>query len=274
MKNFRNLFLCIFGLSLLAAGSAYAATTQGYVHEVSGDVQAAIGAGKPVAVLKNQELENNTTITTGPNSNIVLKFVDGTVIALNQNTSFQIQKYDYNEKAPSTMTAAFAMLRGGLRAITGAMSARNRDGFKLATPNATIGIRGTEFFAQLVNPLFVQVVAGSVSVSNAAGIATFAAGQTASVASATSLATSIPAVPAGTFGTLPSVPVPPAVPAPVPAGAGAGGAAGSSASGAAAGGITTGAAVGMAAAAAAAAIAISGDSNTPTGTTGTTSAAP
>lgn len=271
MKIIQKFFPASIGVYMfLAAGLLYA--QQGYVHEVSGDVQAVLGTGNPVKVEKNQTLANNTTITTGPNSTAVLKFVDGTVIALNQNTSFQIQKYDYNEKSPSTMTAAFSMLRGGLRAITGAISSRNRDGFKVATPNATIGIRGTEFLAQMVNPLFVQVVSGSISVGNAAGIATFAAGQAASVTSATTLATSIPAVPAGTFGTLPSVPVPPAVPGPVPVPAAAG--AGSTAAGAAAGGVTGGVAVGAAAAAAAAAAAITAGSDNPTGTTGTTGTAP
>jgi len=262
-------FIC-FAIGLVATMNGYAAASQGYVHELSGDVQVAVGPGKPIPVTKNQLLENNSTITTGPNSNVVLKFIDGTVIALNQNTSFIIQKYEFDEKAPSAMTAAFAMLRGGLRAITGAMSSRNRDGFKLATPNATIGIRGTEFLAQLVNPLFVQVLSGSVSLSNAAGIATFAAGQSATVASATSLAASIPAVPAGTFGTLPNVPVPPAVPAPLPA------AAGSAASGAAAGGVTTITTVGAAAAAAAAAAAVASrsDNSGPSGTSGTTGTTP
>jgi len=261
----------LFGLMLLASSQVYAAAAQGYVHELSGDVQARIGAGKPVAVAKNQGLVNDTTITTGAKSNVVLKFLDGTVIVLNENTSFQIQKYEYNEKSPSTMSALFSMLRGGLRALTGAISGKNREGFKLATPIATIGIRGTEFMAQLVNPLYVQVAAGSISVTNVAGVASFAAGQSGIVATSTSLGAAIPAVPGGTFGALPSIPVPPAVPGPIPAGASAGGAGGAGAAGAAAGGVS-GAAIGAAAAAAAAAAAIAGGSDSPpTGTTtGTT----
>lgn len=270
MVRMRHGLTAFLGIFLWVTTQSFAATPQGYVHEVRGDVRVAVGSAPPVAIEKNRGLVNNSTITTGPNSNAVLKFIDGTVIALNENTSFQIQKYEYNAQSPSTMSALFSMLRGGLRTITGAVSAQNRDAFRLTTPTATIGIRGTEFLAQLVNPLFVQVVAGSVSVSNAAGVATFAAGQSVSVASATSLATSIPAVPAGTFGTLPSIPVPPAVPAPVPAAVGAG-AGGSAAAGAAAGGIS-GVAVGAAAAAAAAAVAAGGGggASSPSGTTGTT----
>lgn len=253
----------LFGIFFWVAAQSFAAAPQGYIHEVRGDVRIAVGSAQPVTAEKNRGLVNNATITTGPNSNAVLKFIDGTVIALNENTSFQIQKYEYNAQSPSTMSMLFSMLRGGLRAITGAVSAKNRDAFRLATPTATIGIRGTEFMAQLVNPLYVQVTSGAVSLSNAAGVATFAAGQSATVASSTTLATSITAVPPGTFGTLPGMPVPPAIPAPVPAAASAGSAA--------AGGIS-GVAVGAAAAAAAVAAAVAGGgSDTPaTGTTGTT----
>jgi hypothetical protein len=75
-------FLFVFaGLGLLSSLSAYAAAAQGYVHEVRGDVQTVLGSGKSVKTEKNQSLTDNTTITTGANSNVIIKFIDGTVIA-------------------------------------------------------------------------------------------------------------------------------------------------------------------------------------------------
>lgn len=165
------------------------------------------------------------------------------------------------------MSALFSILRGGLRALTGALSSRNRESFKLATPVATIGIRGTDFMVQMVNPGYLAVTQGLVSVTNGAGTATFGAGSTAVVPSFTTLATSIAAVPAGTFGTLPQMTLPPAVPGPVPVPGAA--AAGTSAAGAAAGGITGGVAVGIGAAAIAVGAAAGGGSKNTTGTTGT-----
>lgn len=263
----RFLFCVFLGLGLLAPGAAYAAAAQGYVHEVRGDVQAVVGGGKPVKAEKNQYLNDNTTITTGANSNAVIKFIDGTVIALNQNTSFTIQKFDYNEKAPSTMTALFSMLRGGLRVVTGAMSQKHREGFKLSTPSATIGIRGTEFMVQRINPTYLSVINGAASVSNAAGSAVISAGQFGFVASATSLPAVIPALPPNVlnvFGNLPGLPLPPAVPGALPSVGGLG------AVNTAAGGLS-GAGIGAAAAAAAAAAAVAGGGSSPAaGTTGTT----
>ena len=266
MFQIRHWVLGFAGLLLIPAASAWAAA-QGYVHEIRGNVQAAAGTSKPVKLEKNQSLADNTTITTGPDSNVVIKFIDGTVIALNQNTAFTIQKYDFNEKSPSTMTALFSMLSGGLRVVTGAMSQKNRESFKLATPNATIGIRGTEFMVQQVNPTYLTVINGMVSLTNAAGTAVFSAGQFGFVASPTTLPSVIPAMPGNVqnlMGNLPGMSLPPAVPGPMPLPGALG------AGGAAAGGVSAAAIGGAAAAAAAAAAAISGGSNSASGTTGTT----
>jgi hypothetical protein len=109
------------------------------------------------------------------------------------------------------------MLRGGFRAVTGLISSRNREAFKVATPLATIGIRGTDFMAQLVNPLYMHVNVGEVGLTNGGGTSFFRAGQTAQVQTRTTLARSIPSAPPGTFGGMGNVQLPPSVPGPVPA---------------------------------------------------------
>ena len=142
------------------------------------------------------------------------------------------------------------LFKGAMRSVSGLIGTRSRQSFALLAPQATIGIRGTDFMIALVNPAYLSVLQGTIGVTNAAGSAAFSAGATATVASATSLAVAIPAaaLPASvatTFGNLSSVAI-----GAVGAGAGA-------ASGAAAGGITGGmiaagvAIVGVAAAASA-----------------------
>ncbi len=306
MNLTQKFFLACIGSCLFLASSQLLAQ-QGYVQEVlKGDVKAAVGTGKPVTVVKGQSLANDTTITTGPNSMAVLRFVDGTAIVLNENSSFLIQKYEYNEKSPSTMTALFSMVRGGLRVITGKMATRNREGFKLATPQATIGIRGTDFMAVMYNPLAVSVIQGITTVANSAGLVAVQAGAIVSVAGPTTLAvaTSAAALPAGVtagFSSMSSVAVTggaaagtgagtgggtgsgtgvggtgggPGVGGGGAGGAGAGGAGGAGAAGAAAvGGITAGvvaAAAAVAAVAVAAAASTEEKTTTPPTTTATT----
>ena len=253
---------CVFlGFGLLASGSAYSAAAQGYVHEIRGDVQAVVGSGQSVKLEKNQSLPDNTTVTTGTDSHAIIKFIDGTVIALNQNTSFTIQKFDYNEKSPSTMTAFFSMLRGGLRVVTGAMSQRNREGFRLATPNSTIGIRGTEFMLQQVNPTIISVLSGITSMNNVAGTVSFSAGQFGFAGSSTTLPVFITELPPNvltSFNYLQGLNLPPATPNSLPQGGGPGNV------NPGVGGMSGGVVGGVAgAAAAAAAIAGGGSSSSP-----------
>lgn len=242
LRALKFLVMAVGVLGFVASGSSFAQI--GYLHEVSGTVTGQVGTGQPIAATKGQTLIPNATVATGPKSYAVLKFEDGTVVVLKENTSFQIQDYRYSAKAPEQSNAVFNMVRGGLRMITGLVTSRNREALTVATPLATIGIRGTEFLAELTNPLVVQTISGAVSLTNAAGTVVVSAGQVGSVASSTSLGT------VGAAGSIPppnvpTVPTPPTTPGPAPAG---GTPIGGGVGGAAAGG-TAAAIIGAAAAA-------------------------
>jgi len=88
----------------------------------------------------------------------------------------------------------------------------------LLTPNATLGIRGTDFMVAMVdNSMYTQVQSGKITMTNPAGVVVLGAGKSAVVASSGALATMVTAsaVPAGTFSGLGSIPLDPsAIPAP------------------------------------------------------------
>ncbi|MGH8662113.1 MAG: FecR family protein [Burkholderiales bacterium] len=236
----------VVGIAAFAAiGPSFAQTVQGFVQEVSGNVTAQVGTRSPQSVGRGQTLVSNAIIATGPGSYAALKFEDGTAVLLKENTSFQVQSYTYNPKAPENASAIFNLVRGGLRMITGLVTSRNRDALKVATPLATIGIRGTEFIAELVNPLYVQVVNGVVTVTNAAGTVVFSAGQAALVANPSALGNLVPLnqVPPGVF-QMPNFPLT-AVPEAVPPGSPVGGTVTAGGAGAAAAAIGAAAAAGV-----------------------------
>ena len=141
LQGLRFLALFVGIVALAESGPSFAQSAQGYVQEVQGTVTGQVGAGRAASVSKGQTLPNNATVTTGANSYAVLKFEDGTAVLLKENTSFQVQNYSYNAKAPETGSAIFNLLRGGMRMITGLVASRNRDALKVGTPLATIGIR-------------------------------------------------------------------------------------------------------------------------------------
>jgi hypothetical protein len=225
MLHIYRFLALVVGLAAIAAsGPSFAQRAQGYVLEVGGNVTGQVGTGQPAKVEKGQTLVNNATVTTGPQSYAVLKFEDGTAVLLKENTSFQVQHYTYNPKAPENANVIFNLVRGGLRMITGLVTSRNRDALKVATPLATIGIRGTEFMAELVNPLFLQVISGSITATNTAGTVAFSAGQFAVVTNSTTLGGLVPVsqVPPAVF-QMPIVPLTP-VPVTIPPGTPVGGA--------------------------------------------------
>lgn len=237
-----------FLLLLMLAGliwTGFASAAQViYVHDLSGEVRVAKGVAQPEAANKNQSLESDTVVTTGPKSHVVIKFEDGQVIALRENSSFHILDYRYDAQDVEKSNVLLSFIKGGLRAISGLIGQRRPAAFQVRAPQATIGIRGTEFLADIVNPLYVSVVQGAVTATNTAGAMAISAGEFGMVASAATLPVSIagaqlPASVSASFSQLGAIAVPPPTPVTVAPGA------------AAAGGVGLGTAVGIGAAIAA-----------------------
>jgi len=262
MRRSLLLALCFSLWALFAAPSGFA---NGVFQSVRGDVRAAAGTAAPVSVAANQQVLPGTTVTTGPGAQTIIRFDDGHTVVLSENTEFRVTQYSFDKDKPQSDNIALQIVKGAMRSVSGLIVSRSRNAFALLAPQATIGIRGTDFMIALVNPAYLSVLQGTISATNAAGTASFSAGATATVASSTSLAVAIPAsaLPpsvASTFSNLSSVAI----------GAGAG-----AASGAATGGITAGmVAAGVAVVGVAAAAASSNSAGNQMTTTTTTTTTP
>jgi len=184
------------GWVVIAFSAAFATAVQAAatVQSLRGDVR----AGK-TQLAANSRVMSGTQITTGAGAQVVLKFDDSQTIVLNENTAFRITDFRYKKEEPRGDRAVFDLLRGALRAISGIVASRNQQAFQLRVPQATIGIRGTDFMVAIVNPAVVAVNTGAVAVTNSGGTAVFGAGSFGSVASSTTLGVAIPAsaVPSG-----------------------------------------------------------------------------
>jgi len=172
----------------LSAAFATAAQAAATVQSMRGDVRAGTTQLTP-----NARVISGTQITTGAGAQAVLKFDDGQTVVLNENTAFRITDFRYKQEEPRGDRAVFDLLRGALRVVSGAVASRSQASFQLRVPQATIGIRGTDFMVSIVNPAIVSVGTGSVGVSNAGGTTVFGAGSFGSVASSSALPVAIPA---------------------------------------------------------------------------------
>lgn len=99
---------------------------------------------KKITVRKNLKLEVKDIIQTGKNSWVRLRLNDNTIITVGKNSKLIIEDYLYDGK--TNAKASFKFSKGVFRTITGAIGKIAPEKFRVRTPNATIGIRGTEFY--------------------------------------------------------------------------------------------------------------------------------
>ena len=136
-------------IGMLAAGLSFAclaAVEVGEVTFVRGVVTGQIDGEPPRIIGKGVGLHNGETLNTGSRAFALIKFDDGTRMTLRPNTTFKIENVDTRQGEESLL---LSLVRGGLRALTGFISKRKPNAFRINTTVATIGIRGTEFDARL-----------------------------------------------------------------------------------------------------------------------------
>lgn len=160
---------------------------------VAGKVEFAVG--NPVAVgpdgrsrplVKGEDISTGDTIQTG-NGRAQVRFTDGGFISLTPETEFKVNDYNYPGKADGTEKGFYGLIKGGLRAVTGAIGHVNKKTYLVNTPVATIGIRGTEFLATMTDKLIVRVGDGAVYLANKAGDIVLYKGQSGEVDDESSL---------------------------------------------------------------------------------------
>ncbi|WP_374538179.1 FecR family protein [Chitinimonas taiwanensis] len=193
--------------ALLALGLCVNALAAANVTTARGQVNVTLPDGSSRLLESGARVESGSKIVTGANGFALLRFDDGQLIALEKDTDFSIEQYRYNRAEPGAGSAFFSMLRGSLRAITGLIGQSNKAAFRLNTPTATIGIRGSDWMAALLqNNLYTGVNSGGIGISNAAGSLGLSAGQySATLGTNASQLVSFSQLPAGVFGSLPQL---------------------------------------------------------------------
>jgi hypothetical protein len=142
----------MFAALLLAASMAWAGQVAGTVVRLSGPLMAKKADGSVKALSIKSEVEQGDTLVTQKNTYAQIKFIDNGEITLRPETTFKVESFAYDAGKPEEDSAAFSLVKGGLRSVTGLLGKRNKEKFALKTPGATIGIRGTTFIVQWVEP--------------------------------------------------------------------------------------------------------------------------
>lgn len=231
MKNLRPNCTAIEALAralvcavlLLAGGAAWAGQVVGVVTHLSGPLMDRKADGTVKVLAPKSEVESGDTLVSEKNTYAQIRFIDNSEITLRPGTTFKIENFAYDAEKPDGDSAAFSLVKGGLRSLTGLLGKRNKEKFQLKTPTATIGIRGTTFVVQWVEVpaqeprldpampasdlapgLHVAVLDGMIVVTNAGGAQNFPAGQFGYVPAVTQAPVVVPPHPALQFAPPPS----------------------------------------------------------------------
>ena len=143
----RHLVLLAAAWFAVTAGSAWAqaATAAGRFLSVVGDVKVVAADGSRRSAAQGGEFREGETIVTGPNALAQLRTADGGLVSVRADTEMKLDKFAFAGENDKNAGFLVSLVKGGFRTITGLIGRANRDGYKVATPSATIGIRGTHY---------------------------------------------------------------------------------------------------------------------------------
>ena len=156
-----------------------------------GEVQAQRADESLRALNRGDHLYAGDTVQTGKASSVQFRFSDGALIALRAESDYHIEQHRYDSQHPEENAQSGELLRGGLRAITGAIARERPEAVKTLTPVATIGIRGTVYETFYIPPEghpaladvapghYAMVLRGRVAMYNEAGELVFGDGEIA-----------------------------------------------------------------------------------------------
>ncbi len=146
-------------LSAVASSIGNAATRIGVAAGVKNEVTGAI-SGRTARLNAGDGVFQDQVVNTAAESTAQLLFQDETALTVGPNSSIVLDKFVYN---PSTKTGEIVMnaTRGAFRFVSGSAKSSS---YKINTPVATIGVRGTIFdlFINAAGDLLLILVEGGV----------------------------------------------------------------------------------------------------------------
>lgn len=142
MRGARGLTIFLMTAAMLLGLGIRNALANGEINFVAGKAQVLNAAGDARAAGKGGRVVPGEVLATGADGEIHVIMDDNALIAIRPNSRLKIDTYvaEGDEKD----SAAFSLIRGQLRSITGWIGKIAPKNYAIRTPSATIGIRGTD----------------------------------------------------------------------------------------------------------------------------------
>jgi hypothetical protein len=107
-------------------------------------------------------------VATGELSATQLRMSDGALLSLQASSELAIPLYEFNPTDQNGQVQ-MTLIKGGLRTITGSLKQKSQN-YKLITPVASIGVRGTHYEAEMIeDDLYLAAWQGSIDIEVTVG---------------------------------------------------------------------------------------------------------
>lgn len=148
----------------------WAADVAGSVSFVIGDASVIGADGKSAPVARGDAINTGLILTTGASGHIHLRMIDGAFVSVRPQSRLLIESYHYDAAVPANNRIKLVLDQGVVRSITGRAGEAAKENYRLNTPLAAIGIRGTDFVVQAsADVTRVAVQSGAVVMSPLSG---------------------------------------------------------------------------------------------------------
>ena len=135
-------------VAMALAGTAWAQGAPAIVGEATMVIGQAtlIGSdGAQRSVARGASIRAGDRIETQAGGHVHVRFVDGGRLSVRPASRLVVEDYAHSERQPQLSAIRFRLEEGVVRSITGTWGESSRDRFRLNTPLAAIGIKGTDF---------------------------------------------------------------------------------------------------------------------------------
>jgi hypothetical protein len=125
-----------------------------------GSVEAqSMGRSRPLT--KGDQVCVGETIATAESGMVQIRMLDSGMVSVRPDTKLRIDAFQFNGKEDGSERSALYLVQGAFRAVTGLIGHLNKENYKIKTPTATIGIKGTDHEPMFIpNPAPGQVAQG------------------------------------------------------------------------------------------------------------------
>ncbi len=164
------LYAAVVGSALATATSSAFSADAIPAQDVVGEASMTIGAVKATSadgvarlLERGSPIRVGDKIETSEGGHVHIRFVDGGRLSVRPSSRLQVENYAKSNDKSALTTIKFRLDEGVVRSITGSWGEAARDRFRLNTPVAAIGIKGTDFVVKTdVNNTLASVYTGAI----------------------------------------------------------------------------------------------------------------